>query len=370
MHAMTLRYSVAIAAVLLSTIIAPAAGQVRPERLYCGFGRSIPMIVERPAELSGDLSIRLLRPKSVEQGLYEVAGESAAAEGRVNLSTMFPELWTGGQHELLYAQLFVGSDPVGSAVVLQPMITPQRAHLYIERSVTDPASGAQVIVPVLTDDASRGKVMFEDERDRMLRAAGRVPPEREVVFSGLRTYLDQRVILDTTLGEIELMLRPDAAPNTAYNFLHLVGGGFYTNIIFHRIVPRTANGAPFVVQVGDPTGGGSGGPGYMIDLEPTTLEHGFGVISMARSGDPDSNGSQIFLCLSREGTKHLDGRYTAFGQMVRGGDVLLALAATPVDAEGRAQDPPILRSAKLVASPPVGTGALPMGEPEPAPVGR
>jgi len=360
----------ASAAILSGLIITPASGQLRPERLYCGFGRAMPMVVERPEDMTGDLSIRLLRPKSVEQGLYEVAGDSAAAEGRVDLSTMFPVLWTGDQHDLVYAQLFVGSDPVGSAVVLQPMITPQRAHLYIERSVTDPASGAQVIVPVLTDDPSRGKVMFEDERDRMLRAAGRVPPEREVVFSGLRTYVDQRVILDTTLGEIELMLRPDAAPNTAYNFLHLVGGGFYTDIIFHRIVPHTASGAPFVVQVGDPTGGGSGGPGFMIDLEPTTLEHGFGVISMARSGDPDSNGSQVFLCLSREGTKHLDGRYTAFGQMVRGSDVLLALAATPVDAEGRAQDPPILRKATLVDAPPVGTGAMPVSEPEPKPVGR
>jgi peptidyl-prolyl cis-trans isomerase B (cyclophilin B) len=359
-----------LAPALAAALLAPcAAGQLTPDRLYNGVGRPIPMTVAVPEGAAGDPAICLLRPQSVEQGVYEIFAESAAAAGRVDLSTMFPALWTGDEHPLLYAQLFVGAEPVGSAVVLQPMLTPERAHLMVDRPVLDPTTGSTVVVPTITQDA-QGKVMFESEQERLLRAAGRVPPEREFAFSGLRTYTDKRVVLDTTLGEITIALRPDQAPNTAFNFLHLVEGGFYTDIIFHRIVPRTASGAPFVVQVGDPTGGGSGGPGYMIDLEPTRLPHAFGVISMARSTDPDTNGSQVFLCLSREGTKHLDGRYTSFGQMVSGSDVLLALAATPVDADGRASDPPILRSARAIDAPPIGTGPLPVSEPAPAAVGR
>lgn len=365
MHGMT--------SILFPSVLGLLAGlssaQLAPERLYHGVGRSIPMTVTVPEGAKGDAMIRLLMPEAVEEGIYEIVAETAASAGRVDLSTMFPVLWTGSEHHLLYAQLFVGPDPVGCAVVLQPMLTPERAHLMINRPVLDPTTGVQVVVPTITQDPE-GRAMFEGEHARLLRAAGRTPPEREVVFSGLRTYKDRRVVLDTTLGEIVVALRPDAAPNTAFNFLHLVEGGFYTDIIFHRILPLTPEGAPFVVQVGDPTGGGNGGPGYQVDLEPSRLGHGFGVISMARSADPDTNGSQIFLCLSRAGTRHLDGRYTAFGQMVSGADVLLALAATPVDEDGRASDPPILRSARVTDAPPVGTGPLPVAEPQPEAVGR
>ncbi|KAA0215082.1 MAG: peptidylprolyl isomerase [Leptolyngbya sp. PLA3] len=212
--------------------------------------------------------------------------------------------------------------------------------------------------------------MFESEQIAMLRAAGRAVPDRSVTFSGIRAYVEQHVVLDTTLGEIELKMRPDAAPNTVFNFMHLVEGEFYTDIIFHRIVPRARDGSPFVIQVGDPTGGGEGGPGYAVDLERSTLPHGFGVISMARSGDPDSNGSQVFICLSRAGTARLDGLYTAFGQSVRGGDVIQAIAATPVNEQGRAVDPPVLRSARLVPAPPIGKGPEPLGEPTSAPTER
>ncbi len=369
MTSSTLKSALVVGAVCLTAASSLVHAQLEPVRLYNGIGRSIPMQVDRPEGSQGDLSIRLLRPKSVEEGVYEEVAKAAAAEGTVDLSTMFPVLWTSNVHELLYAQLMVGADAIGSAVVLQPMVTPQRAHLMAERTTADPESGQQIVVPTITLDPREGRPMFEPEQDRLLRAAGRVPPEREVVFSGLRTYVDRHIVLDTTLGEITVMMRPDEAPNTVFNFRHLVEGGFYEDIIFHRIVPMIPRG-PFVVQVGDPTGGGSGGAGYQIDLEPTGLPHDFGVISMARSSDPDTNGSQIFICLSRSGTQHLDNRYTAFGQMVGGTDVLLALAATPVDDQGRAEDPPVLRSAKLVPAPPIGTGPLPVTEPAAEPVGR
>lgn len=346
-----------------SLMAAVAQAQIVPDRLYNGFDRSIPVTVTVPSERSGEISMRLYAPSEVNAGAYEPEAQAAAVAGKVDLATMFPMLWRDEKPHLRYAQLFVGNEPLGAPMVLQPMLTPERAELMAVRTTTDPTTGRAVTVPMLTNDASQGRAMFEGEQIDMLRAAGRAIRDRQVTYSGIRTYVERHVVLDTTLGEIELIMRPDAAPNTVFSFLHLVDGGFYTDIVFHRIVPRARNGAPFVIQVGDPTGGGEGGPGYMIDLENSTLPHAFGVISMARSADPDSNGSQVFICLSREGTSRLDGQYTSFGQTVRGGDVIQAIAATPVDQDGRAEDPPVLRSARLIPAPPIGTGPLPVAEP-------
>ncbi|MBL8877234.1 MAG: peptidylprolyl isomerase [Phycisphaerae bacterium] len=167
--------------------------------------------------------------------------------------------------------------------------------------------------------------------------------------------------METDKGVIEFQLRPDVAPNTAWNFRELVGGGFYTDIIFHRIVPKLQSGHPFVIQVGDPTATGTGGPGYNIDLEQSSLQHDFGVLSMARSGDPNSNGSQVFVCLSRPGTAFLDGNYTTFGQAISGADVIRAIAASPIGAEGRPTDPmPLIKTATLVDAAPYGTGPKPI----------
>src|SRR5690606_19239360 len=129
------------------------------------------------------------------------------------------------------------------------------------------------------------------------------------------------------------------------NFVHLAQGGFYTDIIFHRVVAKLPDGRPFVIQVGDPSGTGLGGPGYMIDLEKSTLPHDFGVLSMARDTDPDTNGAQVFVCLSKEGTSFLDGRYTSFGHAISGSDVIRKIAATPVGPEDRPLDPPMIERA-------------------------
>lgn len=345
-----------------------ASAQMSADRLYNGFGRAVPATVSVPEGSSGEPVVRLYG--QAESGAWVAEHTAPAVAGRVDLATMFPVLWTGERPRIRYAQLFVGEAPIGAPVVLQPMLTPERAELIVPRTVTDPGTGQTVTVPQLTNDPVQGRVMFESEQIAMLRAAGRAVPDRSVTFSGIRAYVERHVVLDTTLGEIELKMRADAAPNTVFNFVHLVEGGFYTDVIFHRIVPRARDGSPFVIQVGDPTGSGEGGPGYAVDLERSTLPHGFGVISMARSSDPDSNGSQVFICLSREGTARLDGLYTAFGQAVRGGDVIQAIAATPVNEQGRASDPPVLRSARLVPAPPIGTGPEPLTEPTAAPTER
>ncbi|MFM7133679.1 MAG: peptidylprolyl isomerase [Planctomycetota bacterium] len=135
------------------------------------------------------------------------------------------------------------------------------------------------------------------------------------------------MVFETTAGRIRFVMRPDEAPATARNFVELADSGFYDGTIVHRIVPADRNGLPFVIQGGDPTGSGDGGPGYDIALEPSRLRHDFGVVSMARNDWPDSAGSQWFVCLSREATARLDGQYCAFGYAVEGAEAILKIAA-------------------------------------------
>ncbi|HVI39952.1 MAG TPA: peptidylprolyl isomerase [Anaerovoracaceae bacterium] len=111
-------------------------------------------------------------------------------------------------------------------------------------------------------------------------------------------------------------LYPEIAPETVKNFIDLVEKGFYDGVIFHRVIPG------FMIQGGDPTGTGTGGPGYNIKGEFTAngfenkLEHDRGVLSMARSMDPDSAGSQFFVMVAK--SPHLDGKYAAFGKIIEG----------------------------------------------------
>lgn len=313
-----------VAAASLTLLAAPAMAQLTPDRLYYGVNRSIPMTVEVPEGAGGDVQIRLFAPGA------ETASETAAAEaGKVDLAGLFPVLWTTTAPKLLYAQLFVGDEPVGPPVVLQPLVSPPYA------SGTNPAD-----------------------------ATIRWQEQPGVVHSGLRAYVDKYVVLETTAGDITFMLRPDQAPNTAFSFRHLVEGGFYTDIIFHRIVPLTGRGAPFVVQAGDPTGKGVGGPGFYIDLEKSSLPHTFGVLSMARSNDANSNGSQFFIALSREGTSFLDTRYTGFGEAVDGADVIIALERTPVQGE-RPVDPPLIKRAYTIPADPMTKRPAPVTRPAP-----
>ncbi len=121
------------------------------------------------------------------------------------------------------------------------------------------------------------------------------------------------VTIETTRGSIDIELYPDVAPATVSNFLYLTKKGFYDNIIFHRVV------SDFVVQVGDPRGDGWGGPGYVIPCEYSDLSFERGTIGMATSGK-DTGGSQFFICHSAQ--PHLNGRYTIFGQVREGMEVV------------------------------------------------
>ena len=122
--------------------------------------------------------------------------------------------------------------------------------------------------------------------------------------------------IETSKGTITVELWDDVAPKHTKNFLKLAKDGFYDGLNFHRIIPQ------FVIQGGCPNGSGTGGPGWTVDAEFNDREHHEGVLSMARSQDPNSAGSQFFICLGRDHCQHLDGQYTAFGKVIDGIEVV------------------------------------------------
>lgn len=115
-----------------------------------------------------------------------------------------------------------------------------------------------------------------------------------------------QIVLETNQGKITLNMLPDVAPGHCKNMLSLAKIGYYDGLIFHRII------SGFMIQGGCPNGNGMGGPGYNIKAEFNATKHEPGVLSMARSSDPNSAGSQFFICLEK--VPHLDGQYTAFGK--------------------------------------------------------
>lgn len=127
--------------------------------------------------------------------------------------------------------------------------------------------------------------------------------------------------LDTSEGTIVFEFLPEKAPATCTNFIALAEKGFYDGLSFHRIIPG------FMIQGGCPKGNGTGGPGYTIDAEFNDVAHVPGVVSMARSSDPDSAGSQFFICVAE--CPHLDGQYTAFGTVTEGLDVAVEISEKP-----------------------------------------
>jgi peptidyl-prolyl cis-trans isomerase B (cyclophilin B) len=139
------------------------------------------------------------------------------------------------------------------------------------------------------------------------------PPAMQVETN--RTY---QVTIETSRGTIELELFPEHAPKTVNNFVFLARDGFYDGVTFHRVIND------FMIQGGDPTGTGRGGPGYRFEdeFDGNPLRHARGVISMANAG-PGTNGSQFFITHGLQ--PHLDGRHTVFGKVTKGMDVVDAI---------------------------------------------
>lgn len=142
------------------------------------------------------------------------------------------------------------------------------------------------------------------------------------------------------MGDIKAELYPDVAPITVENFVKLAGSGFYNGLTFHRII------SGFMIQGGDPEGTGMGGPGYSIKGEfasngvPNSLNHTRGVLSMARSMNPDSAGSQFFIM--HKDAPYLDGQYAAFGKVIEGIEVVDNVASVKTDYNDKPLEPVVI----------------------------
>lgn len=154
-------------------------------------------------------------------------------------------------------------------------------------------------------------------------------------------------VIETTLGDIELELQNDIAPGHVKNFKDLAEKGFYDGTTFHRVIPG------FMIQGGDPntksddrSTHGMGGPGYTIKAEFSSTPHNRGVLSMARSQDPDSAGSQFFVVV--KDSSFLDNQYTAFGLVTKGMEVVDKIVSVPRDSKDNPDEKVEIKSVKMI----------------------
>jgi peptidyl-prolyl cis-trans isomerase B (cyclophilin B) len=162
------------------------------------------------------------------------------------------------------------------------------------------------------------------------------------------TTADEVAVITTTEGTMVLEFWPDVAPKHVENFKKLAKSGFYDGTAFHRVIKG------FMIQGGDPLTKddskqavwGTGGPGWKVDAEFNKKSHARGVLSMARSQDPNSAGSQFFICHDK--ATFLDGQYTAFGKLIKGDEVLEKINSTKTVAQDRPEKKIVMTSVKIV----------------------
>jgi peptidyl-prolyl cis-trans isomerase B (cyclophilin B) len=148
--------------------------------------------------------------------------------------------------------------------------------------------------------------------------------------------------LHTNHGAIEVELFDDAAPKTVENFRKLAGEGFYEGVVFHRVIPD------FMIQGGDPTGTGMGGPGYTFEDEFNDHKVERGALAMANAG-PNTNGSQFFI-VTTSAAPWLDGKHTVFGKVTDGMDAVDSIEKTDTDANDKPREPALIERVELAKS--------------------
>lgn len=184
--------------------------------------------------------------------------------------------------------------------------------------------GVLILVMAVALLAACGNEKSSDDSDNQASNGDYASQVTENPIVTITMENDEKIIVE---------LEPKVAPNTVANFISLVEDGFYDGLIFHRVIPD------FMVQGGDPDGTGMGGPDYSIKGEfssngfENTLAHERGVLSMARSNDPDSAGSQFFIMVAE--ATHLDGDYAAFGKVIEGMDVVDKVVAVERDGSDK-----------------------------------
>ena len=149
--------------------------------------------------------------------------------------------------------------------------------------------------------------------------------------------------MQTNHGAIELELYPDDAPKTVENFTKLARDGFYDGVVFHRVIPD------FMIQGGDPTGTGSGGPGYTFEDEFNDHKVERGALAMANSG-PNTNGSQFFI-VTTESAPWLDGKHTVFGRVTDGMDIADTISEVPRDSRDKPHEDVVIENVSVSDDP-------------------
>ena len=296
------------------------------------------------------VEVRVLAPSTHGRLTIEVLdtkgkslGDLGVTPGIVDIRSMIPTI--EDLSKAVWIQLFEDAKPIGAPIVLEPLRPPPsvRTMRGFRKDSNEP----------YTRVVGWGDRLLNPADQEVVAASAQWIASEPIVLSGFRTEIDVDAIVMTDAGPIRIALSPDAAPATVRNFVTLADQGFYNNTIFHRIVPMNRDGQPFVIQGGDPTGTGDGGPGWNLALEPSDLPHDLGVVGMARGDDPNSAGSQFYFALSREGTARLDDQYCTFGFVVSGRDALQKIAqANIADATtGRPTSAPKIQYVEIVPAP-------------------
>jgi len=163
------------------------------------------------------------------------------------------------------------------------------------------------------------------------------PKQKTFTPEEIKKMAETKAVIETKFGKIELKFFPEVAPNHVNNFLELAKKGFYDGSTFHRVIPG------FMIQGGDPNSKnpdkskhGMGGPGYTIKAEFNNKPHKRGTLSMARAQDPDSAGSQFFICVAN--AAFLDKKYSVFGEVVSGMEVADKIVNVPRDSKDNPQE--------------------------------
>lgn len=175
-----------------------------------------------------------------------------------------------------------------------------------------------------------------------------IKAEPLTTYGGQPKAGDEVAVMETSYGQITLMFFPNKAPNHVTNFKKLANKGFYDGCKFHRVIPG------FMIQGGDPnskdadrSNDGMGDPGYKVKAEFNDIKHESGILSMARSSDPDSAGSQFFICVAKK--QDLDGQYTAFGRVITGMDTVEKIVNLDRDDADNPleKNPALIKSVKI-----------------------
>ncbi|MEM1166791.1 MAG: peptidylprolyl isomerase [Planctomycetota bacterium] len=265
------------------------------DRPYFALERPIDVQVTVPGGNAQNTNLELA---VLDAGTARTLAIAPVEPGVAAIGDLFPVLWTLTPPRVLHVQLYADDDAIGSSLILRPLVQPP-----------------------------------DDDTDRPTRRRRADDEPTPPPLSGYHVSVDRDLVLRTNMGDLRFRLREDHAPQTTRVFADLAEDGMLDRTPIFRIGHAGVDGPPVLIQGGDPTRTGLGGPGFQIDFEPSTLPHRFGTLSLAREpARHDSGASQFFVCVAQDGCGEFDGDYTAFGELIDGAAVLDAIAATPTVA--------------------------------------